>query len=227
MVNITLPKILQPFYCAELVRLGKDHDGGYLVNRLDIEKTNHLLSFGIGTDISFEKDFIGLNNCPLSAYDKEAKIYESDFFQDGRKLTTKNVGIVTDDDNQSFIDIIQSIDGMIFMKCDIEGFEYQIFDQLIENRKRFSGIVLEVHDIADYKYFNELTSFISKLGMPLIHTHLNNHSFYKHENDKYTPNVIELTFTSSDNIEFRRGLSLPHELDMRCKKEEIDFSVIF
>jgi hypothetical protein len=31
MKDITLPKIFEPFYCADLIRLGKDNDGGYLV----------------------------------------------------------------------------------------------------------------------------------------------------------------------------------------------------
>ena len=31
MKNVTLPKILQPYSCADLIRVGKDNDGGYLV----------------------------------------------------------------------------------------------------------------------------------------------------------------------------------------------------
>ena len=76
MITVTLPKIFQPYYCNNLVRLGKNHDGGYLVNEQDILKTKTLLSFGIGEDWSFEEQFTNLNNCPLIAYDGTLKIDE-------------------------------------------------------------------------------------------------------------------------------------------------------
>ena len=41
-LEIQLPKIFKPFECNQLVRLGKDGDGGYLVNMHDVEKSNLL-----------------------------------------------------------------------------------------------------------------------------------------------------------------------------------------
>ena len=46
-LEIQLPKIFKPFECNQLVRLGKDGDGGYLVNMHDVEKSNLLISLGI------------------------------------------------------------------------------------------------------------------------------------------------------------------------------------
>lgn len=227
MVEINLPKILQPFYCHDIVRLGKNNDGGYLVNIEDIKKTDLLLSFGIGTDISFEKDFVNMRKCPMEAFDKEANISDIDFFNSTRKLITKNIGVTDDEYTVSVNSILSRISGQIFLKCDIEGYEYNLFDIIIENRTRFSGIVIEVHDIAQYENFNIVTDFISKLGMPLLHTHINNNSYYDHGNSKYTPNVLELTFTSSYNTILKRDLRLPHQLDMPCNLERPDFSTQF
>ena len=63
-----LPKNFKPIANYSLVRLGKDNDGGYLINKNSIEKTK-LLLFGICDDFSFEVDFKKYNNCPLIAID--------------------------------------------------------------------------------------------------------------------------------------------------------------
>ncbi len=64
-----LPKSFQPNGTYECVRLGKDNDGGYLVETQSIQKAHHLLSFGLCDDWSFEKDFLKRHEVPLDAYD--------------------------------------------------------------------------------------------------------------------------------------------------------------
>ena len=64
-----LPKIFKPNANYELLRLGKDNDGGYLVCKESIRCAKVLLSFGISDDISFETDFKKLNNCQIIAFD--------------------------------------------------------------------------------------------------------------------------------------------------------------
>ena len=54
--EILLPKYLQPHEVTDLVRLGKNNDGGYLVSKKDIKNTDNLISLGVSFDISFEKD---------------------------------------------------------------------------------------------------------------------------------------------------------------------------
>ena len=41
--DISFPAILRPFKCDHLVRLGQDYDGGYIVNREDIDKSDIIL----------------------------------------------------------------------------------------------------------------------------------------------------------------------------------------
>ncbi len=65
-----LKKFLQPKYKVDLVRLGNSFDGGYLVPKKIIKNTKTLLSFGLGDDWSFEKDFRKYNNeCQILCFD--------------------------------------------------------------------------------------------------------------------------------------------------------------
>lgn len=221
---MTLPKILQPFYCENLIRLGKDHDGGYLVNKKDIKKTKKLISFGIRDDWSFEEDFFNIKNCPIDAYDgsvsEEDKLLLSSFFTNDRNFISKNIG-----NNENEVNFLSTIEDQIFLKCDIEGSEYNILDDIIRNSKNFTGLVIEFHEINNYDKFNLLTNFISKINQKLVHVHVNNWT-YVNNDGKYIPCVIELTFSSSSNIELI-DFELPHKLDMPNCSTEDEFKIIF
>jgi hypothetical protein len=56
-----LDKILRPRYSFDLVRIGKNNDGGYLVGTNSLERSRYLISLGIGDDWSFEEDFLKKN----------------------------------------------------------------------------------------------------------------------------------------------------------------------
>ena len=64
-----LPKEFKPDGFYDLVRLGKNNDGGYLVCKNSIEVSDCLISFGISDDFSFEEDFKDKKNIPIFAYD--------------------------------------------------------------------------------------------------------------------------------------------------------------
>jgi hypothetical protein len=64
---MSLPKYLKPKKQYLLERIGNNNDGGYLVNSKSILKSRSLISFGIGNDWSFEKNFQKINS--------ETKIY--------------------------------------------------------------------------------------------------------------------------------------------------------
>lgn len=59
----------RPVKLDDLVRLGREYDGGYVVSKRQIEKTDILLSFGINDDWSFETDFEKLKRVEIFAYD--------------------------------------------------------------------------------------------------------------------------------------------------------------
>jgi len=50
---IKVPSFLKPIYETDLIRIGQDKDGGYLIPQKSLEHTKILYSFGLGADWSF------------------------------------------------------------------------------------------------------------------------------------------------------------------------------
>ena len=233
MITITLPKIFQPFQCEDLIRLGKINDGGYLVNKQDVVNSKNLLSLGIGEDWSFEKDFISINDCKLNAYDNSLnkprmqnnKVLEDSynaFFTDNKYHVEKNIGTGI---NDLPFDAV-STEKDTFLKCDIEGAEYDILYDLIKLTKQYTGMVIEFHEINKQDNYHNLINFISKVDHKLVHIHVNNYFYYKTDNG-CVPDILELTFTSSPNINLGRSITLPNKLDMPNNPKEEEFKILF
>ena len=56
MDKITLAKFLVPKNKTDLVRFGSKFDGGYLLNEIDLTKSDTLISLGIHENWDFEKE---------------------------------------------------------------------------------------------------------------------------------------------------------------------------
>lgn len=62
---------LKPIKNENLIRLGREADGGYVVDKKIVQNTDCLITFGLGPDWSFELDYIKLNT--------EVKIFMYDY----------------------------------------------------------------------------------------------------------------------------------------------------
>jgi hypothetical protein len=80
--TVVLPRALQPVECGELVRLGADRDGGYVVPRAAIGAADVLLSFGLSANWEFEKAFLAARR----AQGRELLIHAYDHTVDARSL---------------------------------------------------------------------------------------------------------------------------------------------
>ena len=68
-----LPKIFKPENEYDLIRLGQDNDGGYLIEKNSLSEAKSLISFGLSYDWSFEKKFFSIKGCPIHCYDPTIK----------------------------------------------------------------------------------------------------------------------------------------------------------
>jgi hypothetical protein len=77
-IFIKCPKdlhFLQPFECSDLSRVGNASDGGYLLPRPYIHQIQHLISFGLGENWTFESELASLNpNLSIHAYDNTVSL---------------------------------------------------------------------------------------------------------------------------------------------------------
>lgn len=69
-----LPKILEPKYETDLIRLGRDNDGGYVVPAQAINSAKKLVSFGLDDDWSFEQSFFNCNKSEILVYDSSVNL---------------------------------------------------------------------------------------------------------------------------------------------------------
>ena len=248
-LNVRLPKCFQPFFCSSLVRIGSEYDGGYLVCKEDCLNASTLISFGLSNNWDFEKDFLRFGGIPIFVFDASvnlkfwAKRTLLDliknplsitpffnfinyflFFRGNRVHIKKNVGFSSCD--HSMLDFEACLahvkgEGPVFVKCDIEGSEYRMLDDLCTYSDRLTGLVIELHDCD--LFIDEIESFIQNFPLTLVHCHVNTFSLVR--GSDLMPCVIELTFSNSATGAVPVGL--PHVLDMPNARGMKEFAVEF
>jgi hypothetical protein len=224
MYSVKMSRAFQPYRCSDIVRLGKDNDGGYLVNVEDVKKTKRLITFGVGSDVSFEKEFTTMNPCIVDAYDSVIEDKHDFFDGNTRNHHAIKISNYNSWNSRSISHIL--VDQESFIKCDIEGDEYKILDDLINISHKLSGLVIEVHNINNQQNYDNIINFISKIDLKLIHVHINNYFYYIVDED-IKPDILELSFSSSKNLKYDPSVELPHELDMNNNPEGEEFRIYY
>ncbi len=250
-----LPVCFRPLLSNSIIRLGRDFDGGYLIDQRDVEKSKALVSFGVNEDWSFEKQFSKGRDLPVFAYDAtlnirylvrrawrslirlnpiaiarsfHALLDYPIFFRGKRHHYRRYVGL---DGVRGFTTLSSvlaevkqqsGIESGIFMKIDIEGWEYRIFEELIEHGHRFTGLAIELHDVDIH--LDKLERFIQRFPLKLIHVHANN---YSPINGAGIPLAIECTFSASEPAIAAETVALPHPLDMPNKRNRAEVALSF
>jgi len=71
-----LTKKLKPIEVQNLIRIGRENDGGYVIPKSVFELCDGLLSYGINKDWTFEKDFLKRNpNAIIHCYDHTLNLF--------------------------------------------------------------------------------------------------------------------------------------------------------
>lgn len=225
-----LPKNFKPKFQADLVRLGGNTDGAYLIGINSLSQSETLISYGIHDNWEFEKDFKNKNkNIKLKLYDdvldfpfliikffkqlikfifiQKNYLLKSIFnlflyFSFCRKFYTKKKISKKD------MVHIKNISN-IFFKIDIEGSEYELLDSILLMQDNIVGLAIEFHDLN--KNLDKVRDFIENFSLDLIHIHPNNWSSI---DENYIPNVLELSFEKNPKI-ISKNYIHPNQLDIK------------
>lgn len=243
-----LPKFLKPKQEYDLIRLGQDNDGGYLVEKQSIINSNCLITLGLGYDWSFEKEYSKYKDKSIFCYDHTVNyssikklcrkrlasylfrifkpkyflkknffsqllrnifLYKNykDFFSKKAKHYEQRIG--SGSGGIMLNEILEKKKELspIFLKIDIEGSEYRILDEIIENQNIFTGIAIELHDVD--LHLDKIEKFIQNLKMELVHIHPQNPAFVTID---HIPTQIELTFAKNPKP-IGPLAKIPHKLD--------------
>jgi len=222
---------LQPAYPQDrLIRLGADHDGGYLIPD-DLDDIKLCLSPGVSDEASFEEDLLkrGIRSylCDYSVDEPPVKLPDCVFKK-------KFLGVKDDEvfqtletwmNNHQLIDVEDDL----IMQMDIEGFEYPVLlstpDSIL---RRFRIIVLEVHDLFnlfDPASFRIMEQTFAKLlnQFRVAHIHPNGYGKSVVVDGHEFPRIIEMTLIRKDRFDGDAGkITMPHPLDKSCIPDRED-----
>ncbi len=219
--NDSFPNCLTVYNYNNKIRLGNNSDGGYVI--ADIGPVyDCYISCGVSNEESFSRDFIkkyNMNKENSFAFDGTISDYPYEFTRD-ITFIKKNIGNVNNDEVTNLDFLIEKYNN-IFIKMDIEGWEFQWILQLTPDKlKKIKQIVLEVHGVNDdslgylqsdkiscFNKFNEL--------FYLIHAH-GNTCCGKLNN---IPNVIELTYLNKSEF-----IEEPEKNKSELPNKLLDFS---
>lgn len=233
-------KDLQIFNVGEKIRVGSKHDGGYILPKIALDKSDFLFSYGVERNIEFEEEYIELSGNTKKVYAFDHTIdgiptkYEDNFFFNKEGLSSTK----TDFTNNFLEHYNNSVNGgKALLKIDVEGCEYEYFNNTsIEDiNSKVIAIAIEFHHLSNDIYRNNFFEIIKKLNkyFYICHIHGNNcgEQFLYKENGKLykIPDVIELTFVSklivnSANVDTSY---YPTNLDTPNTTEREDYSLSF
>jgi hypothetical protein len=194
-----LPKTIQ-----DPIRIGCNSDGGYVVPRDLLHYCDDLLSGGLGENWSFDRHWKQIKpQSKIHVYDGTVSLNNlkdylrlpyQEFFGQSAVHFQENLGPNHTDLNTA----IKRLDSRrILLKMDIEGGEFALLDQILENRALFPGIVIEIH-FANYLRSQFVQAVMTlRQHYELVHLHGNNHTPLGAEG---SCDCYEFTFIRSDLI---------------------------
>ena len=227
-ISRVLKKLLPRKINYDLIRLGEDNDGGYLVPN-DLKNLNKNYSAGIGDLTKFEKDL--KERFAIESYMLDFNKIDTSILPAGSKFIRKKMGIGLNEEVLTINDWLDSEEGEIVFKMDIEGDEYLTLASISqENLKKIRIFVLEIHGLRNLRnqfFFETFEKVFSKLCdlFYVCHLHVNNVSKVKNIGGFKIPDMLEITLIRKDRVKnFTNEFSvIPHKLDQKTvlSKEEI------
>lgn len=201
-MSIFFPDFFKIHNYDSKIRLGVDQDGGYVIGNVPSDiKYDCYISAGVSNEESFSRDFIhkyNLQKCDCYVFDGTIDGYPLEY-TDQITFIQKNIGIINNDTTSDLSDLTEKYNS-IFLKMDIEGWEYQWLNKMTESQlKKFTQIVIEFHGVLDNSFHsdhnNKIKSWIKLFKTHfIIHAHGNNWAFAKNG----IPESLELTYLNKN-----------------------------
>ena len=211
----------------ELIRLGPDGDGGYLLPD-DLDGIEYCFSPGVSTESGFE----------AALAERGVRVYLADFSVDGPAESHANfsfdkkfLGALS---NETFMTLDEwkagrapDYDGDLILQMDIEGAEFETLfsasDQLLA---QFRVMIIEFHylqELFNKPFFILASRVFQKLLQThsVVHIHPNNCCGSIKGSGLEIPRVAEFTFHRNDRLEgksYRQDFPHPMDRDNTRKK---------
>ncbi len=173
---------LKPIKIKNLIRLGRDYDGGYLVCKDTLNKCKNLITLGVGDDISFERDYdklINAKNIHLYDYTVNYKLFFYIILKYIRRFLTFRASINN---------IIDSINNLLNFQNFIAQPNVKLFKEKVvfkiedKNNVNIEKIFSRIEDVnnnllkidiegSEYEIIDKLIEFHSNIEMLIIEFH--------------------------------------------------------
>ncbi len=205
---------------TELIRLGPDGDGGYLLPN-DLDGIEYAFSPGVSTESGFDADLA----------EQGVRVYLADFSVDGPgeahpnfTFDKKHVGSLSSDTVMTLDDWkdskIPGYEGDLVLQMDIEGSEFEaLLSASSKLLSQFRIIVIEFHNLdqlLNRPFFHLASKSFQKLlkTHSVVHIHPNNAGGSVKIKDLEIPRVAEFTFYRNDRFsDYTYRRTYPDPLD--------------
>jgi hypothetical protein len=218
---LDLLRKLRPLDCgAELIRIGRAGDGGYLVPN-DLSGIEYCFSPGVGPSSEFEMELA----------DRKIKSFLADYSVESppanRPEFTFDRKYLGASDTEPYITLaswkdkyLREYKGDLLLQMDIEGAEYEVIlstpDDLLS---QFRILVIEfhsLHKLFDPFGFRLISAAFQKLlrSFYVAHIHPNNSCEIAKRGKIEIPSMMEFTFMNRKRVDWTSPLTkFPHKLD--------------
>jgi hypothetical protein len=207
---------------TELIRVGGDSDGGYLVPN-DLVAVASCFSPGVGLIASFEADL--QSRFKIVSHLADGSVSGPPAGLNPKSFVRKFVGPCDDESHITLGTWMEhqpeyTTGADLALQMDIEGAEYAALLATPRHYlKRFRWMVIEFHSVihwCDSAYFDVVENVFRKLlqDFVVVHNHPNNCCGLLDLGGVPAPNVFEVTFHRRDRCrDVGPQLNLPHPLD--------------
>jgi hypothetical protein len=213
----------------DLIRIGGDSDGGYLVPD-DLQGIEVCFSPGVSRIADFESDLAGRGiDCFMADYSVDAPPMDNSRFHFEKKFLgqTEDAKYTT---LENWVERNAPNQREFLLQMDIEGGEYPVIvDTGVETLRKFRILVIEFHkmeSLYDQYGFDLIDVTFRKLlkDFDIVHIHPNNFAKPVALGEYQIPPFMEFTFLRKDRISSRQpAMTFPHPLDRKNVLGNEDF----